>query len=123
MSGRTIFRVVAALALVGLLAVIGVSVYNAGVSTGLGEAARVAIASGEPVPAYAYPGPYIGHGWGYGWGGFGFFGVIFWVFGIFLVVALIRAAFGGGRWNGPRGGHFEDWHRRAHEADDHRATG
>jgi hypothetical protein len=118
-SGRTIFRVLAAVALVGLLAVVGVSVYNSGVSAGLGEAARLATASGDP-PVYAYPGPYVGHGWGYGWGGFGFFGIFFWIIGLFLVFGLVRAALWGGRWgsprNGSRSGHLEEWHRRAHES-------
>ena len=127
MSGRTIIRVLAAVALVGLLAVVGVNLYNGGVSAGLGEAARLATASGDPVPAYGYPGPYVGHGWGYGWGGFGVFGIFFWFIGIFLVFGLIRAAFWGGRWAGPhdgsRGGHLEDWHRRAHETGSDHAAG
>ena len=132
MSGRTIFRVLAAVALVGLLALVGVSVYNSGVSAGLGEAARLATASGNPVPVYAYPGPYVGHGWGYGWGGFGFFGIFFWILGIFLVFGLLRAAFGrrrGGGWGGPgpggpgglggrRGEMVEEWHREMHRRDE-----
>jgi hypothetical protein len=126
-SGRTIFRVLAAVALVGLLALVGVSVYNSGVSAGLGEAARLATASGDPVPVYAYPGPYVGHGWGYGWGGFGFFGIFFWIIGLFLVFGLIRAAFWGGRWGGPRNGsrsgHLEEWHRRAHDSGSDHAAG
>jgi hypothetical protein len=122
-SGRTIFRVLAAVALLGLLAVVGVSVYNSGVSAGLGEAARLATTSGDPVPVYAYPGPYVGHGWG----GFGFFGIFFWIIGLFLVFGLIRAAFWGGRWGGPRNGsrsgHLEEWHRRAHESGSDHAAG
>jgi hypothetical protein len=70
------------------------------------------------------PGHY---GWGapYGHGhiGFGFFGIIFWILGIFLVFALLRAAFGGwggGGWGGGPGGRggrqemFEGWHREMH---------
>lgn len=105
MFGRTIIRAIAVIALVALVAVIGTSVYNAGVSQGLAEAANAAAASGEPAPVL-YP-PYIGdrHGWGYG-SGFGFFGIIFWIFGLLLVFALLRAAFGGwgrygGGWSGP----------------------
>lgn len=114
------------LALVGVLVAIGVGVYNAGVTAGLADTARVAVPSGAP--AVYYPGPYVGHGWG---PGFGIFAVFFWILGIFLIFGLLRAAFGFGRWggrgprdwgdhNGPRGNggrreQFEDWHRRAHE--------
>jgi hypothetical protein len=113
----TFFRLIAALALVGLLAVIGVSAYDAGVGAGLDQAARETVASGAPATVF-YPGPYYGHGWG-----FGFFGIFFWILGIFLVFGLIRAAFGRGRWVGPGGwsrhdgprGHLEEWHRQAHE--------
>ena len=123
MSGGSIFRVIAALALVGVLVMIGVGIYNAGVSAGLAETA-VEVTSGAPA---VYYGPYVGHPWG--WGGFGFFGIIFWILGIFLIFGLIRAAFGWGRWgrggdwgrhHGPGGyggprEYMEDWHRKAHE--------
>lgn len=110
-------RVIAALALVGLLAVIGINIYDAGVGAGLAQAGREAVASGAPAVVY-YPGPYYGHGWG-----FGFFGIFFWILGFFLIVGLIRAAFGRGRWGGPGGwsghggprGHLEEWHKQAHE--------
>ena len=119
-------RVLATFALVAVLLAIGVGVYNAGVSAGLAETGA-AVASGAPV---VYYGPYIGHP--YGWGGFGFFGIIFWILGIFLIFALIRAAFGFGRWGrghdwgnhrgpggrGGPGGYLDDWHRRAHEPAD-----
>jgi hypothetical protein len=121
------FRVIAALALLGLIAVIGINVYDAGVSAGLAEAGRQAVASGAPAPAVYYPGPYYGHGWG---PGFGFFGFLFLLFGIFLFFGLLRAVFGWGRWGGYRGGpggwgrhdgprgHFDEWHQRAHDAGD-----
>lgn len=125
MSGRIVLRVIAGLALVGLAVVIGINVYNAGVTAGLAEAGRNALAAGEPVTYY--PGAYIGHGWG----GFGVFGIFFWILGVFLIFGLLRAAFGWGRWgrggrswsehgyghghryDGPRD-NFEEWHRRAH---------
>jgi hypothetical protein len=129
MFGRSLFRVIAALAVVALVVLIGFGIYNAGVSEGMAEAGRQAVASGAPAPVYAYPGPYAGH-WGFG---FGFFGIIFWIVGIFLVFALLRAAFGWGRWRGGPGygyghdhgwggpggpgGRLEDWHRRAHESE------
>jgi hypothetical protein len=119
MFGGTFFRVIAALALVGLLAVIGISVYDAGVNAGLAQVGSDAVASGAPAPVVYYPGPYYGHGWG-----FGFFGIFFWILGVFLIFGLIRAIFGWGRWGGPRGGwgrhdgprgHLDEWHRQAHE--------
>jgi hypothetical protein len=127
MFGGTFVRVIAALALVGVLVMIGVGVYNAGVSAGLAETGA-AVASGAPA---VYYGPYVGHPWGWGGFGFGFFGILFWILGIFLIFALLRAAFGFGRWgrggwgerHGPngRGGprdYLDDWHRRAHQPAD-----
>lgn len=134
MFGSTFFRVVATIVLVALVAVIGVNVYNAGVSEGLAEAARAAAASGEE-PAVIVP-PYLGgyggygHGWGYGGGGgFGIFGLLFFILGIFLIFGLVRAAFGWGRWGGPRGPggsgwqderrrRLEEFHRELHRADE-----
>jgi len=123
MSGGSFIRAVAALALIGVLVAIGVGVYDAGVSAGLTQQGAAA-ASGAPTVVYA--GPYVGHGWGWG-PGFGFFGIFFWILGIFLIFGLIRAAFGFGRgghrgWGGSYGrygdprDHLEDWHRRAHES-------
>jgi len=62
------FRFVAAVILVGLLAVVGVNIYNAGVDAGIASDVGNAIASGAPVPAGYYYGPYVGHGWGHGFG-------------------------------------------------------
>ena len=121
----TFVRVLASLVLIGVLVAIGVGVYNAGVSAGL--ATNVAVPSGAP--AIYYPGPYV-HGWGWG-PGWGFFGIFFWILGIFLIFGLLRAIFGWGRWGGrgyrdwdhrPNGyggpqGRFEEWHRRLHDAD------
>ena len=126
MSGRTFLNLVLGGLVVVVLVGIGVGVYNAGVSAGL--ATTVAAPSGAPV-AY-YPGPYVWHGWGWG-PGWGFFGIFFWILGIFLIFALLRAIFGWGRWSG-RGyrdwnhganghggpeGRFEEWHRRLHEGE------
>jgi hypothetical protein len=119
MSG--FFRFLAFLLAIGLLAAIGIGIYNAGVSAGLGSDA------GLP--------PYVGQPWDMGWFG-GVFGFIFGLFFLFLIFGLIfglfRAAFGwghGGRhhgWSGYRyGGHgrtpyngersyFEEWHRELH---------
>lgn len=117
MFGRTILQVLAVIAMVALVAAIGTTVYNTGVSQGLAEAANAAAASGEAAPVvYA---PYVGdrYGWGHG-GGFGFFGILFWILGFFLIFALVRAAFGWGRWGGRGGGpghRFDEIHRQMHE--------
>jgi hypothetical protein len=106
MSGRTLFRAIAALVLIGLVALIGVNVYEAGVAQGIADAGRTVVASGQPVPVVYYPGPH----WGYG--GFGFFWPLLWIVGLFLLFGLLRG--GRGKW----GGHhdrLEDWHRRAHQ--------
>lgn len=129
-------RVVAVIALVAVLAGIGVSVYNAGVNEGLSQAAIAAQAAGEDpavvIPPYA--GPY-GYGWGGHWGGggFGFFGFLFAILGIFLLFGLLRAAFGWGRWNGGgRGGpggwggreeRIAEYHRELHKRDTEPSTG
>ena len=102
MSG--FFRFIVFLLAVAIAVGIGAAVYNAGVTAGLAEAAQQAAASGDPVvvnPAYGYGyGPY----WHGPFGpGFGFFGIFFLIIGFFLVLGLARAAFGWGRWNGPRG--------------------
>ncbi len=128
MSG--FLRFLAAIVFVALLAGIGVSVYNAGVSEGLTQAAIAAQAAGDDpavvIPPYA--GPY-GYGWGHwGGGGFGFFGFLFLILGFFLFIGLLRAIFGWGRWNGGgRGGpggwgggreeRIADYHRELHKRD------
>ena len=126
MFGRTILGVLAVVALVGLVAVIGTSVYNAGISQGISEAANAAAASGDPVVVYP---PFVGGHYGYGHGGwgFGFFGIFFWILGFFLIFGLLRAAFGWGRWGGGgpgRGGwqsrqdRMSELHRELHRRED-----
>ncbi|HLE59864.1 MAG TPA: hypothetical protein VJA85_09480 [Candidatus Limnocylindria bacterium] len=122
MAGRTILGVVAGLLLVGLLAGGAIAVYNAGVAAGL--------AADGALPALPFVGyPYYGHG-------IGFFGVLAWIFGIFLVFGLLRAALGArhgghGHWGGGPGwkagmhgpwmddermrSAVADMHRRLHE--------
>jgi hypothetical protein len=126
----TVMRWLAVIALVAVIAGIGIGAYNAGVSQGVTEAARAAQAAGE-TPAVVYP-PYVGGPWGgYGWGGgFGFFTILFWILGFFLIVALVRAAFGWGRWGrhdyrgGPGSGwggreeRMAEYHRELHRRDD-----
>ena len=120
MFGRVILRVVALLVVLAVAIGIGTAVYNAGVTAGLTEAALQAAASGDPAPV-------IRDAYGYGWAGPyahgpGFFGIIFWILGILLIIGLVRAAVGGG-WGSPRGPggwgggrreRIEDWHREMH---------
>ena len=113
-----IFRLIAFLLLVGLLAAVGINIYNAGVSAGIASDVGHAIASGAPIPAGYYSGAYIGHPEGFGFGGF-----LFGLFFLFLFFGLIRAAFGFGRWGGHHGGsskwggrreYLDSWHRERH---------
>jgi hypothetical protein len=123
-------------AVVVVAIVIGV-VALAGAAYGLGVNATInpqtVIQPGQPVVVAPYP---------YWHGGFGFFGIFFWIIGFFLVIGLLRAAFGrgrhlgrggwggsgGGKWGhydgrqgGPRFGGREDriaeWHRELHRRD------
>lgn len=132
------FRIVAAIALVAVLAVGGGIIATTAYQAGLSAAVTTSVADGVTTVAPVVVQPY---GWGWGWGGpgFGFFGFLFFLFFLFIVIGLIRAiAFGGrgrGGWGGPgwggpdgpggpgrHGGHgwsrahdtFEDWHREAH---------
>jgi hypothetical protein len=125
MNGRLIFRVLAVVLLVAVAIGIGTTVYNTGVSTGLAEAAQQAAASGDPAPVVpygqGYGAPYLHGPFEHG---IGFFGIIFWILGVFLIIGLVRAAFGRGRWGGPgprgsggwdgRGQMSDEWHRELH---------
>jgi hypothetical protein len=121
---RTFFTFIASLIALSILAGIGLGIYNAGVAQGIVEAGR--IPAGAAVP--------IGYGYGYGWGGgFGFLGLLFPIFFVFVIFAIIRGVSGHGRrwgrgWDGGpggyRGGYGEgrehwvaDMHRRLHESD------
>jgi hypothetical protein len=120
MNGRTFARILLAIVLIGGAIGIGVTSYNAGVTAGLVQSGHaVVMADGYAVA----PGtPYIGYGWGYGHG-FGFFGFLGGLLFLFLLIGLIRAAFGGGHrrgWGGPGGpggprGWGGDWRRDAWE--------
>lgn len=126
MNGRTIAGVLLALLLVGGVAAIGITAYNAGVTAGLVESGQVVVAPGQAT------GPYVG-GYGWGHGGFGFFGFLGFLLFLFLIFALIRAAFGGwgrgrGGWSGPGWGgpgRHGAWDERVRELHDelHRTGG
>lgn len=98
------FRFVAFLLLVGLLAAVGVNIYNAGVSAGIASEVGQAIASGAPIPAGYYSDAYLGHR-----GDFGFGGFLIGLFFLFLFFGLLRAAFGFGRSGGHHGGGYKSW--------------
>jgi hypothetical protein len=133
-------RTIAAILLIAVLAIGGGFIAVTAYQAGLGTAVTTAVADGSAT-VVAPLAPY-GYGYGYGWhpGGFGFFGFLGTLFFLFLVFALIRAIFfrggpgrgGWGRgWGGPgawgNGDHghghgrfgegFEEWHRRAHDAE------
>lgn len=133
MNGRTIARILLAIVLIGGAIGIGVTSYNAGVTAGLVQSGQaVVVPGGVPVVP---GGAYIGYGYGYGYGhGPGFFGFLGSLLVLFLVLGLIRAAFGGGHrrgWGGPGGrrgwggeGHRDAWEERVRETHDalHRAA-
>ena len=105
----TFFRFIAFLLFVGLVAVVGVSIYNDGVSAGIATDIGNAIASGAPVPAGYYYGPYVGHPWG---GGFGFGGFLIGIFFLFLFFGLLRAIVGRG-WGHHGGGGYSKFGRHS----------
>ena len=129
MFGRGLFGAFALVLAIAIVAGIGIGVYNAGVSEGVAEAARVAQVAGDGA-AVVYP-PYVGgpYGYGHGWagGGFGFFGILFGILFFFLIVGMIRAAFGWGRWGGggrgpggweSRNERIAEMHRELHRKDE-----
>ena len=121
MNGRTFARILLAVVLVGGALSLGVGAYNAGVTAGLAQTGQVVVASG----GYLAPGgAYIGYGWGWGHG-FGFFGFLGGLLFLFLLIGLLRVAFGGPRsgWGPGAGsrhgwghGGWEDRAREAHDA-------
>lgn len=135
MFGRMMFRLLALVALVAVLAVGGGAVYQLGLTDGVAQG-LVQGAGSQVVVPYGY----AGHG------GFGFFGFLATLIFLFLVFGLLRTILFGGR-GGHRGmhrgwgrgwdhheahggvgsdewakgpwadrarGHLESWHRDAH---------
>ena len=120
---RGLWRVLAALVLAGLVLWIGASVYNAGVSAGLAEAARQEVESSDAVvtPTYGWGAPYANGPFVAAWGPLA---LVFWTFlGIFLLIGLVRVIVGA-PWRGPgprgwgdRRERVEEWHRELHRRD------
>ena len=127
MIGRIVIAVVIVLALVAGAAGIGVNAYNAGVARGLADSGEFARpeGAGGPDPYYGFRGPYFYPGRHFGYG-FGPFGCLFPLLGLFLFFALLkglvwRGPWGWGRhmrhgpWEKGLPPMFEEWHRKAHE--------
>jgi hypothetical protein len=102
MNGRTFARILLAVILIGGAIGIGVTSYNAGVTAGLVESGQAVVVPGGV--SVAPGGAYVGYGWGYGHGP-GFFGFLGGLLFLFILLGLVRAAFGGPRrgWGGPGG--------------------
>src|SRR5690349_5105457 len=85
MNGRAIVSFVVGLIVVGILAGVGVGIYQAGLAQGVIDAGRLPAGAVVPVAGYGY---------GYGFHGFGFLGLLFPILFLFLIFGLVRAAFG-----------------------------
>jgi len=121
---RVVWGVLLVLALVVGATMIGNTAYQAGLAQGLAESAQGSSpgTGGGPYVPYPYYGPYFYHGPF----GFGFFGFLFPLLFIFLIFALLRGLFWSGRWGGYHGywksgvpPMFDEWHRKAHETQEH----
>ncbi len=93
MNGRAIVNILFGLIVIGVLVAIGSGIYQAGVAQGVVDAGHVPAGAVVPVAG-------LGYGWGFH-GGFGFLGLLFPLFFLFLIFGLVRAAFGRGRGWGP----------------------
>lgn len=131
MNARPMFRVLGVVLLIAVAAGLAIVAYNVGANAGFNVAVQQAAQSGQPVPVAPY-------GYGPQWhGGIGFFGILFWIIGFFLLIGLIRAVFGfgrGGRGGWGRSGHgpggypgwgyggrgegIADWHRELHRREE-----
>jgi hypothetical protein len=107
MNRRIAMVIALVLVAVAFAGVIGTTAYRAGLARGLAEAGNV-------------PGPWLYHGLFWYPGPFSF---LFPLFGLVLILALVRGLFWRG-WCAGRGGSwrsgvppaFEEWHRRAHQS-------
>jgi hypothetical protein len=133
MFKNVVFRIIAGLVLLAAIVGIAFLAYQAGVTHG-------AVANIQP-PVTENSVPFYPHYWMHPFRGFGFFGVLFAFFFLFLAFGAMRRMVWGSRWgwrhmghgsmghHGPEGygpmGHkpwgegvppmFAEWHRRAHE--------
>jgi hypothetical protein len=133
-----VFRLIAVLVLIGLVAAGGYFVYQAGIAQGVSQAPEVAESieraaeggQGAPVmPMYGYGYPYRGFGYPHHFGFFPLGGICFSIFFIFLFLGLLRFIFfrpwhrgwgyhgyhgPWGKWEGGVPPMFDEWHKRAH---------
>jgi hypothetical protein len=114
MGDRFGFRLAIGIALVVMLAAVGVYTYNLGVAQGIAESGRAIAAPGTTVPVVAF--------WPRPWG-FGFFPIFPLLF-IFFWFFILRGLFWRGAWyrrgcgSGGVPPAFDEWHRRAHAQQD-----
>ena len=123
---RVVVGVLLVLAVVAGVTGLATYTYNSGVAQGLAQSGKlpspgpgVGPYPGYPYPMYPYGYPFHGP---FGFG-FGFFGVLWTVLIVFLLLGLVRRLFWRGYGWGGHGRHwgrgvppwFEEWHRRAHE--------
>jgi hypothetical protein len=110
---RVVLAILVALAIAAAGAGVASYSYSLGVAQGLAQSGKL--------PA---PGPYPGYAYPYWYGApfhgpFGFFGILWMVLLVFLVIGLLRGMFCRGRaWRHVEGRGvppwFDEWHRRAH---------
>jgi hypothetical protein len=125
MNRRRLGLMLVALVVVAGLVGAGVVLYHSGVSEGLARSGQMAAGGAVPGPWFA---PHAGYGRFFGagaagWGiGFAFFGLLRFLLFAGLILLLLRWLVWGGRgrrWlddpDGTRQG-FDEWHRRAHQA-------
>lgn len=145
--GRVFFGIVLALVVVGVVAGVAWTAYNAGIYQGVAESGKLIppTIDGNTAPVAPFFGPYgfygpLGFRRGFGFG-FGIVGCLVPLFFIILLFALFRLAFRprwGRGWGGPwmRGGWdgswdpskgnippaVQEWHRRLHETENQPPT-
>lgn len=124
MDGRIVFRILAALALIAVIAGVGIFAFNAGAAT---HVELPATTNGQaPYPYYGYP--FVWHPFPFF--GFGCFAPLMALLVLFLVFRLFTFAIWGPRWGWRRHMHhgwrhgwdeeggvppmFREWHDRAH---------
>ena len=119
MNGRVFLAILLVLVIVAGAIGLGAYAYNAGIAQGLAQSGK-AVAPDGTVP-YPYYGPFFFPPFGFGFGG-----ILFGCFFLFLIVGLIRAIFWRRHWGwyGRRGMWHGDgdvppavaeWHRKMHE--------
>ena len=88
MGERFGFRLLLGIALVGVLAVVGVYTYNLGLAHGIAQSGQLVAAPGSGAPVVIWPRP-----WGFGFFPFFPLMILFWIF-------VARALFWRGAWRG-----------------------